>query len=368
MFASCYQVTFRILLLLVSCLLLTVPGQAETLADLYSADVDGSLPRERQIEQALDQVLVKLSGRPAVVQLPEVAVMKDNAPLLIRTVETEGTRTQISFEPQSVSRLMQSLGLPLLPEPRPEVLVWLGQEGSDAVVFVEPGTEPYQMLAEGAMQRGLPLQVPLLDLEDQLALSTDQLASGAQEVIQHAASRYQPDAVLVGIRRGEQVAWTLWYHGQRYDERSGTDRQALQQLIGRVADRVFGLEQQAGSGQTQQTNQADQASQASRAEQTTPTDPAASMTYVPQPVEVGPFQPDGQLLLIEGVNNTADYLAVTAALRQLNGVETVVSAGQQAGALRLIVRVAPQTRLDAVLRQEPRLMAEGSQRYRWTGQ
>lgn len=350
MSAPCYQVRFRFLFFLLAGLLLAAPGQAATTPDLYSADVDGTLPRERQINQALERVLVKLSGRPALVQQPEVAVMKDNAPLLVRTVETREAQTRVSFEPQTLRRLMQSLGLPLLPEQRPEVLVWLAQESSEGVVFIEPGTAPYQMLAEGAMRRGLPLQVPLLDLQDQLALSPEQLAAGAQEAIQQAASRYQPDAVLLGMRRAEQMNWTLWYNGQGYAERSGSDRLALQQLIGRVADRVFGLEQQADSGQTGVSDQAGQ------------------MTYVPQPVEVGPFQPEGQSLLIEGVSSAEDYLAVTAALRGLNGVAAVVSAGQQAGALRLIVRVASETRLDAVLSQEPRLVATGPQRYRWTGQ
>lgn len=341
MFASRYPVPVRILLSLVAALMIT-PLHAATPPDLYSEWVDAALPRERQISHALNRVLVKLSGRPGVTQQPEVAVIQDNAPLLIRTLETEADQVRVSFEPQTMRRLMDSLGLPLLPDDRPEVLVWLAQDSAHGVEFIEPGSSAYQLLNEGAAIRGLPLQAPLLDLQDQLALSADQLTSAQEEAIRQASARYQYDALLIGMRRDEQVEWTLWYDGQRVTDRSGTDRQSLQQVIGRVADRVFGL---GGLDDASEPN-----------------------TYVPQQVPVGPYQPEGQELVIEGIDAAGDYLAVTAALRQLSGVEAVTSAGQQDGRLRLIVRVSPETGLTAALSREPRLIALGAQHYRWVGQ
>lgn len=346
MSAPRFQSPLRILTALMAALLMLMPAHAATVPDLYSADVDASLPRERQIQHALDQVLVKLSGRPAIVRQPEVEVLKDNAALLIENVETTAAGGErVRFEPQAMRRLMDNLGLPLLPDERPEVLVWLAQDTGDGAEFIEPGTTPYRVLAEGASVRGLPLRAPLLDLQDQMALTAGQLAVPELDAILAAASRYQFDAMLVGMRRGEQVDWILWRDGQQYPERSATDRQSLQQLIGRVADRLYGINTQPAGADAQAGN--------------------GQITYVPQQVEVGPFLPAGEELTIEGVAAAADYLAVTGALRQLPGVEAVVTAGQSAGALRLVVRVAPQASLPALLSQEPRLVPVAPQRYRW---
>lgn len=243
--ASHVETTLSLLSSLLLSLLLISPLQAARVPDLYSAEVDAGLPEERQLEAALNQVMVKLSGRAGITAVPGAAVMRDNAALLLDSLEDRATGTRVRFDAASLSRLMANLGLPLLPEERPELLVWMARQQGEATAFVEPDAASYQTLNRGAQRRGLPLLIPLLDLQDQLALSADQLAALDQGAIVEASSRYPFDALLIGVYRGDRIDWTLWQQGQQLREQSGTDAPALLQLIGRIADRLYGVDTKA---------------------------------------------------------------------------------------------------------------------------
>lgn len=357
MLASPVESVLSFLSALALSLVLISPAQAARVPDLYTAEVDAGLAEERQLEVALNQVMVKLSGRTDITAEPGAAVMRDNAALLLDSREDTAAGVRVRFDAASLSRLMANLGLPLLPEERLELLVWIARQQGEATAFVEPDAASYQTLNRGAQRRGLPLLIPLLDLQDQLALSADQLAALDQGAIVEASSRYPFDALLIGVYRGDRIDWTLWQQGQQLRAQSGTDAPALLQLIGRIADRLYGVETRAPTPLNLQPSAPLTGSAAAAT--------TGALEDLP-PVEVGPYQPEGEEVLIEGVAGAAEYLAITGALRQSEGILSVISAGESGARLRLIVQAAPEANLDALLAQAG-LVKLGAQRYRWVG-
>src|SRR5690606_22276740 len=108
--------------------------------------------------------------------------------------------------------------------------------------------EPRQMLHEEAKRRGVPLILPLQDLEDRLALSARDLWSMDERAVRRASERYQADSVLVG--RYSSTSSGIWRsHWQLYHtlghpvfdlEASSLD-DLLTSAVNRVADHFAGL-------------------------------------------------------------------------------------------------------------------------------
>jgi uncharacterized protein len=73
-------------------------------------------------------------------------------------------------------------------------------------------------LRERARERGLPLQLPLMDLDDQLAVDPAAVWGRLSQTLQPASERYGADIVLVG--RLQQLpdqrwvgSWEFWLDG-----------------------------------------------------------------------------------------------------------------------------------------------------------
>ncbi|GGB89609.1 hypothetical protein GCM10011352_14520 [Marinobacterium zhoushanense] len=313
-------------------------ASAAQVTGLYSASVDADTPVERRVENALAQVLVKVSGHRDIMQRPETQTLLDNASLL---QQAQADERSIGFDPVGLKNLMSSLGLPVLPDDRPELLVWLAQDNGEVAELVESGGDIYGEIYLAMQQRGVPLRQPLLDLTDQLALTAQDLLSGDPSVLQQASARYQPDAILVGVRKGAALSWTLWWDGRQIREQSATEPPALHQVAHALADQVLGirdLEQES----------------------------SVQGTLVPEPV--GAFQPDGITLEIEGVATSAAYLDLTGWIRRQPGVLQLYTAGQNGQRLTLIVQFEGGSgALGQLLAQNPQLMYETEGRYRWIG-
>jgi hypothetical protein len=232
---------------------LALPAGAVTIADLYETEVPvagedvGS--RNQAIGQALAQVLIKLTGRdPA----PGAAALATQAPSYVqqyrfrRGVTAAGDaqiRLWVRFDKLGLDRALRERGLPLWGSSRPGLLVWLGAElaGRRELVGADAGLA--QSLSAAAAARGLPVQWPLLDLEDQARLTTADLWSDYAPAVAQASARYSQPLVLAGRLR--QVSadhwegrWTLYEAGQsRALSSSGADgSQAVAGAVGQVAE------------------------------------------------------------------------------------------------------------------------------------
>ncbi len=136
----------------------------------------------------------------------------------------------VSFDPQSINRLLAEAGLPVWGRARPATLLWLAveDEGRRFLLGAGQGQALQAQLRRDARRRGLPLFFPLLDLQDQAALGFSDVWGDFQDAILAASRRYQSAAVLVGRlyhRAGApwEGRWTLYLEGRRTFWRSSAD-------------------------------------------------------------------------------------------------------------------------------------------------
>lgn len=204
----------RLLVLLIFWVWVASAG-AEQVVDLYRAEelVTSQSESERRAaaRRALAELMQRVSGDPRAAEHQLVAdavaraqdyLYEYNYASTRETVDVDGepvpaSRLVMKFSPTAVEDLLRSAGLPLWPANRPSVLVWLAARDGDGVHLAGDEEARNQVRTE-ARKRGLPVILPLQDLEDRLALSARQLWNMDQSAIRQASRRYQTDSILVG--------------------------------------------------------------------------------------------------------------------------------------------------------------------------
>lgn len=216
-------------------LLWTLAAPAAEVRDLYEAEVpvaDQQVEaRQAAIRAGLAEVLVRATGYSGMAQDPALADLLDNAPRYLQQYRyraappttlpmPDGTVTPwvlwMSFDANNLHQLLRERGKPVWGKARPLLLVWLAVEdgtGRRLVGAAESGLEQYALEA-AARRRGLPLRLPLLDLEDRARVSAGDVWGGFHDTVTSASARYNPQAVLIGrlyrdSRDGWRARWTL---------------------------------------------------------------------------------------------------------------------------------------------------------------
>lgn len=247
-----------VLLLSVVCSL----AQAATVRGLYTAEMlvpeQLAQPAVEQLQAGLRTVLIKVSGRSAVVNKPAVVNALQQPAAWLNQFSYQATQTPVAagdgrevlgqrllleFDPVLIDQLLQQSGMRAIGHARPVLLVWLAQQrGAAARDFISQESQIYTELQKQADLRGLPLSAPLLDLNDQTALDVSDLWGFFREPIQQASERYQPDGILVGrLLQGNgggwQTEWLLLKDGQsRSITSSGSLSEQLKQVMNESAD------------------------------------------------------------------------------------------------------------------------------------
>lgn len=210
--------------------------------------------RERAAAQGLREVLIRMSGTTELDTYPQAvaALAKANRHMeqfhYERVRNTDGSAGEhlvMSFAPAVVERVLREARLPYWPVTRPSTLVWLVEDDlTEGRRLVNDANRPViQGLTVAAQQRGVPLLLPLLDLDDQLAISAEQVWNLEEEAILSASERYAADTILVGRATlsfsGEWwTSWQFFHKGERRNyELRGSDPIMLgQQALGPLAD------------------------------------------------------------------------------------------------------------------------------------
>ena len=200
--------------------------------DLYSGEVpivdETPAAREAALEQILGQVLVRVSGRADVVSRPAASQVLKAAGSLVQQFRY---RTEPGAEPDSspqkylqarfnaaaLRRVMARHDLPVWLGDRPRVLLWVAVEenGARRLFRVAENARVRELLLQRARVRGAPVQLPLLDLQDQAAITAADIWSGYAPAIRKASARYPHDVVLTGKLRRQATGdwsadWGLW--------------------------------------------------------------------------------------------------------------------------------------------------------------
>ncbi len=189
---------------------IAVAARGDIVADLYAAEVpvtdQTAGARASAAGDALAEVLVKATGSEGVLDNPVIRDALGKAPQQVqqyayRRGEAPGELyARIEFDADYVTDLVARAGEPLWTANRPRVLVWLLLEDAEGRRFVSAETTPAlaaELVAEFD-RRGVPLQLPLYDLADSAALSTEQAWRLSGPALQAASERYRVEDILAG--------------------------------------------------------------------------------------------------------------------------------------------------------------------------
>lgn len=236
-------------------MLLAGPMPSLAQVDLYASEVpvtsEATEERHRAIRAALRLVLVKLTGSRNIAGRSGLDEIISVAPDLVQqyryrvdpqaSVETPTRMLWVRFEPVALVGLLNERGWAVWRPPRPRLLVWLVTEKARQRTLLNPDVVPdvRQALLDRAEARGVALQWPLLDLEDQARLTASDLWSGFEPTIREASQRYGDGPVLVGRLRSPRGGswrpeWTLYDRSGAKDFKGSTA--TLAQVIGEGVD------------------------------------------------------------------------------------------------------------------------------------
>lgn len=190
-----------------SLILPNVTHAAVEIKELYQfrVQVNSQAPSERQqaLQEALQATLLKLSGDSQLEGHPLV----DQALRNVRDYVVQYGYQQdeqlwlwVQFDQTQVDRLIQQAGSGIWSNLRPQLLVWLVVENDDLqrqLLGADSEAIVVQQLRNAANRRGLPIQLPLLDLNDSMTVSVIDVWARFMNTITFASARYSPDGIVV---------------------------------------------------------------------------------------------------------------------------------------------------------------------------
>lgn len=200
--------------------------------------------RSRASSEGLLKLLTRLTGLTYVPRTPEVTEALNNADgyyneFRFSRVERPLAETDpippgkpgvsqtvnqlelvIQFDPEPVQALIRTAGLPIWRAQRERVLVWavVVDEAGRQIVGAASDLTLVDGLNQRARDRGVPLTLPLLDLEDQLSVDPAAVWGRLSQVIDPASRRYGADVLLLGRITSDAAGgwtsdWEFWVDG-----------------------------------------------------------------------------------------------------------------------------------------------------------
>ncbi|MEM9257369.1 MAG: DUF2066 domain-containing protein [Pseudomonadota bacterium] len=185
--------------------------RAEMVRGLYAATVPvedrSSAALAASAQVALAEVLVKVSGSSQVLQSETIRAALSGARDQVQQygyVDTEdpdaALAARFEYDDSYVRNLLMQAGAPLWTANRPRVLAWVVVQDDDGVAFLNVDTHA-ELLAEltaAFERRGVPLQLPLFDLQDARALSAQDVWQGDLAALEAASERYNVQHIVSG--------------------------------------------------------------------------------------------------------------------------------------------------------------------------
>ncbi len=250
-----------------SCLLLGLIQTLPAAGNLFYAEVEiqdeSAEARQASIASAFHKVLIKLTGNSKIKSHKGVSGLLKKSPDYVSQYRyrvdemSSGAQPgddpqkltkyiQIQFDRTAVDRALRALGIATWEGSRPEILLWLAYErqGKPHLLDTETLPQATSVLQQVAGDHGMPLQMPMMDLQDQAALSGADVWSSNEQAIKQASGRYPHDVILSAKIMGSEGgkwngSWVLYNREEpREFTRSGKN---LEHVLKRGMDRAAEL-------------------------------------------------------------------------------------------------------------------------------
>lgn len=197
----------------------------------------GAAARDAALRQALAMALVRRTGDRTVTEREAVRAALARAAAYVRAYrylrepppsageaagatepagEAPPLALEVRLDGEALERLVAGLGLAVWPRPAPALLAWVVvDEGGRRTLLTDAASARLAApMREAAAARGIPLLLPLGDVEDLARVEVADVWGGFWDRVLAASARYAPAAVLLGRVRATrggvwQGRWTV---------------------------------------------------------------------------------------------------------------------------------------------------------------
>lgn len=203
------------------------------------------------IQQAFQQVLIRVGGSEQIIQHPEIAQSITKADDYVKqfayhTQAPDHTRMlRIQFNEKPINELLRKSGARALGKSRPSVLVWLVIKADNTEQWISGDSEMVQQLNTAALTYSIPLIFPLLDLTEATLVSEQNVLAETAPFLE-ASKRYNAKTLLMGRLSKQPSGWYgEWklIQGSRTEawdssapESNAVIAEGMKGLINRIAD------------------------------------------------------------------------------------------------------------------------------------
>jgi hypothetical protein len=241
--------------------------KAVVIEDLYTialvvSDQTADL-RVAAFEAAFELVLVKVSGSDEAQKNPAILKLAKKSSRYVKQfsyesrpgINDEGGATKllylkVNFDQQLIEQLLRKYNFPIWGRERPSSLLIINSQSGESIHIVTSDSAPkmVELLDAAALKMGVPTLMPLMDLKDISLVDASDVTARHFSVIDNMATRYWPDAVVVGEiveldLDSWQGSWEVRFADQIFEWRhsASTQKDILDQLIAHLAN-VLALE------------------------------------------------------------------------------------------------------------------------------
>ena len=178
--------------------------------------------RDQATQRALDTLVLRLTGDPKAAQSPGLAAVRKDPQQIISQYGFDAGPPEVlkvDFDPATTEQALRRAGLSMWGANRPSILGWWLNDSTEGSSLVGDGQASAAPLRRAAQHRGLPLRLPLADLNEQIVATAPNLESADPAPLRGASERYNADALLAVHAREEggqwQAKWRLWLGDQK---------------------------------------------------------------------------------------------------------------------------------------------------------
>lgn len=194
---------------------------AARIDNLYEAMVpvtsQDSQLRDNALRRVLQAVAIKVSGQnnlPAYFSAPELPVQHLVEQFGYESLEKQDGQRQLYFWARlntlGVQHMLREHNLPVWPEERPATLIWLAlQDKNGQQIIAERSSHAIiKLIQKLADERGLPVILPLMDLNENIAVNFTDITMMVSDHLSAISEKYASQYMLIGHVQQESEA--LW--------------------------------------------------------------------------------------------------------------------------------------------------------------
>lgn len=185
-------------LLVLSLAVVMLPVQASLQEELYRVEAQATGDTQQDQQQAFELLVLRLTGEQASNANPLVAKARANINPYIQQFAYRDDAISVLFNEAKVNQLLMQAQLRLWGKQRPDIVLWYANEQNFNRELLADSAQQDWLDAgrQQALLLGLPVRLPVMDLEDSMAVSVNDVWGGFDGPLYAASERYSVPLIL----------------------------------------------------------------------------------------------------------------------------------------------------------------------------